>query len=169
MGADIDPDGKGTQHVLTRFSGTDISTPEALTASLRYAEEYRKSAGLSGAKEYLILWNHGGGYYGFGQNELSGKMLSVRDLKTGLSGAGTTYDMILFDACLTASLEVADALHPYATYLLASEEIVPGCGMNYKGFATELSARPGMSASEFGTVVIEEYLRQSDTKKKRFP
>lgn len=165
MGADVDEDGKETQHVLTRFSGADISTPAALTTSLRYAEEYRKSAGLSEAKVYLDLWNHGGGYTGFGQNEVTESLLSVSQLQSGIAAAGTTYDVILFDACLMASLEVADALHPYATYLIASEELVPGSGMNYEGFAAELSTRPEMSASEFGKVVIDQYLRQPDTKK----
>lgn len=45
--------------------------------------------------------------------------MSVEDLQKGLAAA-KKYDMIIFDACLMASLEVADVLHPYADYLAAS-------------------------------------------------
>ncbi|HJJ96700.1 MAG TPA: clostripain-related cysteine peptidase [Methanocorpusculum sp.] len=57
------------------------------------------------------------------------------------------------------SLEVADALYPYGTYLLASEEIVPGEGYDYNAFAA-LSASPGMSSRDLGKTLIAYFLDQ---------
>ena len=159
IGSDLNLGEIPTQYVLKRMPGADISTPQTMASSLQYAEQYRKAAGLDSAENYLIFWNHGSGYNGYGSNEISGRMLSLEDLRTGLSGAGTTYDIIAFDACLMGSLEVANALYPYGTYLLASEEIVPGEGYDYNAFAA-LSASPGMSAPELGKTLIAYYLDQ---------
>ena len=138
IGVDENAGGQPTQYVLERFAGADISEPQTLANSMAYAEEYRKLNGLANARNYLLFWNHGGGYSGFGLNELTQKMLSLNDLQTGLSAAQVRYDLIAFDACLMASLEVADALSPYSTYLLASEENAPGCGYNYLAFSRTL-------------------------------
>ncbi len=164
IGVDENAGGQPTQYVLERFAGADISEPQTLANSMAYAEEYRKLNGLANARNYLLFWNHGGGYSGFGLNELTQKMLSLNDLQTGLSAAQVRYDLIAFDACLMASLEVADALSPYSTYLLASEENVPGCGYNYLAFS-RLSASPSMSTEELGKVIIEEYIAQEDQQK----
>ena len=159
IGSDQDLGGTPTRYVLKRMPGVDISTPQSLGTALQYAEQYRKSTGLANARNVLLFWNHGAGYIGYGNNELTGRMLSLDDISAGLSRTGTTYDLIAFDACLMGSLEVADALSPYGTYLLASEEIVPGCGLNYKAF-TQLSASPGMSTQDLGKNLIEYYLEQ---------
>ena len=164
IGSDQDSDGAPTRYVLKRMPGVDISTPQTLGAALQYAEQYRKSTGLANARNVLLFWNHGGGYSGYGQNELTGRMLSLDDISAGLSRTKTTYDLIAFDACLMGSLEVADALSPYGTYLLASEESVPGCGFDYKAFA-QLSASPGMSTQTLGENIISYYIDQSATKK----
>ncbi|MDV0443789.1 clostripain-related cysteine peptidase [Methanorbis rubei] len=164
IGVDTDNDGNPTVHVLDRFPDVDISDASTLANSLSYAEEYRKNSGLSGARNYLLFWNHGGGYTGFGQNEISKEILSLGELQTGLSGAGTRYDLIAFDACLMGSLEVADALSPYGFYLLASEENVPGCGYDYRAFSA-LSSTPNMSPEKLGTTIIEYYMAQPDQSK----
>jgi hypothetical protein len=57
------------------------------------------------------------------------------------------------------SLEVADALYPYGTYLLASEEIVPGEGYDYNAFAA-LSASLEMSSRDLGKTLIAYFLDQ---------
>ena len=38
------------------------------------------------------------------------------------------FDMIGFDACFMASIEVAKVISPYANYMIASEEAEPGHG-----------------------------------------
>lgn len=87
--------------------------------------------------------------------------MSVEDLQKGLAAA-KKYDMIIFDACLMASLEVADALHPYADYLAASEENVPGDGLNYAGIGKALSSDPSMTPEDFGKTIITSFISVQD-------
>ncbi len=150
-----------TEYVLTRVSDVDISSSGALSKGLTYAENYCTENDLSSANRYLFFWNHGGGYEGFGSNELLDTWMSVEDLQTGLS-ASKPYDMIIFDACLMASLEVADALHTHADYLLASEENVPGAGLNYVGIGKALSGNPSMTPENFGKSIITSFISAPD-------
>ena len=39
-----------------------------------------------------------------------------------------SFDLIGFDACLMATVEVAKVIEPHAKYMIASEEIEPGHG-----------------------------------------
>ena len=50
--------------------------------------------------------------------------------------AGKKIDIIAFDACLMADIEVAYTLQPYADYLVSSQETVPGPGFNYADILT---------------------------------
>jgi hypothetical protein len=154
-----------TEYVLTRISDIDISSPDALSRGLAYADNYSTAKNLTSANRYLIFWNHGGGYEGFGANELFDTWMSVEDLQKGLAASGH-YDMIIFDACLMASLEVADALHPYADYLAASEENVPGTGLNYAGIGKALSNDPSMTPEDFGKNIITSFISVQDGEEK---
>jgi len=85
----------------------------------------------------LVLWDHGGSWQaGFGLDETSGHGLGLPKLKqaltNGLAAAGVGKLQILgFDACLMSTFEVMEALSPYASYLIASEEVEPGAGWDY--------------------------------------
>ncbi len=93
----------------------------------------------------LVLWDHGGGWQGYGADEDRGgapgtSWMKLPDIEAGVRGglaaAGLPrLDVIGFDACLMATLEVAELLRPHARYLLASEELEPGHGWDYRAFA----------------------------------
>lgn len=90
----------------------------------------------------LILWDHGGGpMLGFGSDEIyGGDLLTMAEMEQALNNSPfnpyNKLDFIGFDACLMASLEVADTLKDYANYLVASEESEPGCGWGYSFLST---------------------------------
>ena len=54
-----------------------------------------------------------------------------------------------------ASLETAQAVQPYADYLLASEEVVPGLGTNYGEWLQTLYDEPDCSAVRLGRIVCD--------------
>ncbi|MEZ4268910.1 MAG: clostripain-related cysteine peptidase [Myxococcota bacterium] len=90
----------------------------------------------------LILWDHGGGWEGFGVDETTaGKpLLKLNTIRKGISQGladadKERFDIIGFDACLMANAETALVLAPYGEYLLASEETEPGHGWDYRSFA----------------------------------
>ena len=84
----------------------------------------------------LVLWDHGGGSAKgvcFDEN-YSFDSLSLTELKEALDAAklNKKFDLITFDACLMATIEVISIMRNYADYMIASEEIIPGGGMDYK-------------------------------------
>ncbi|HVU11681.1 MAG TPA: clostripain-related cysteine peptidase [Phototrophicaceae bacterium] len=118
------------------------------------------------AKHYaLTISTHGGGWLGNGPDETNhDDMLTLPDLtsalqqiqaKTGLD----QLDLIGFDACLMGQLEVYRALVPYAHYVLASEEEIPGDGWEYTTPFQELTQNPTMSAKAFGQDIVDAYMK----------
>lgn len=89
----------------------------------------------------LICWNHGGGpVYGYGVDELYGDRLFYNELKKAMENAPfqgeNKLDWIGFDACLMASVEIANLFSEFADYLVASEETEPVCGWDYSFLKT---------------------------------
>jgi len=95
------------------------------------------------AKHHAVfVWDHGGGWTGIcvdqdpagaakGRTILS--LQGVRDgLRTALQSSGLLrLDLLAFDACLMAQLDVALAMHDLAAAMVASEATVPGTGFPY--------------------------------------
>ncbi|MGQ9786242.1 MAG: clostripain-related cysteine peptidase [Anaerolineae bacterium] len=120
------------------------------------------------ARHYaLVISDHGGGWQGVASDETSkGQMISpaglVQALERGLRTAVVDrLDLLVFDACLMAELEVWALLSPYVRYGVASEEITYGL----KGFdraMRDLSANPAMKAEELGAQIVQ-YFEESYT------
>lgn len=122
------------------------------------------------AEEYiLVIWSHGAGAvnlhdsdYGLvGPDEIFEDSLSAAEIKQALARVTKELNMrfaiIGFDACLMGSIEVANLLQPYADHLLASQELEPGNGWNYKAWLSALAQQPGMSSQALGKQIIDSY------------
>lgn len=113
------------------------------------------------SRNILILWDHGGGPNGhFGSDEVTGTSMSLADLTQAVQGAGVYYSMIGFDACTMGSVEIASALAPYASYLVASEDYEPGDGWNYTPWLTALQNEPDASTPAIGRNIVDAYMAQ---------
>ena len=124
-----------------------------------------------GVKKYpadhymLVIWDHGGGSItGVCLDDLypytrSGEAdsLTLTEMRDAMQSCGTTFDVIGFDTCLMATLETAEILSPYASYMVASEESEPGTGWDYTQWPTWLASHPGTSGADLGTVICETY------------
>ncbi len=56
-------------------------------------------------------------------------------MEAGLAAAGREqFDIVTLDACLMANFEIVSELHGNAQYLISSEELVPGLGLDYDSF-----------------------------------
>jgi Clostripain family len=122
------------------------------------------------AQEYmLILWSHGSGSvnlqvneYGLvGPDEIFEDSLTAAEIRLALervkTSSAATFSMIGFDACLMGTVEVANLLQPYAKYLIASQELEPGSGWNYKAWLTSLAKQPEMDALLVGKKIVDSY------------
>ena len=103
------------------------------------------------SERYALIFNdHGGGWYGFGGDEDNGdgtnkNIMSVPEMLTGIKegtkdltrllpdGTSTKFrfDVLGFDACHMSSFTANVAFHPFADYIVASEDVELGHGWMY--------------------------------------
>lgn len=138
-------EGKGYT-CLTNPRNVSMGRPATLSAFLKYCKKN------SDAQIYdLILWDHGAGpIYGYGNDESHNKEgMTLPQLASALKsagfGPGNKLELICFDACVMGSLETVAYLSPYADYMLASEDVMPGYGLDY----TKLDGNLLKQASSF--------------------
>lgn len=122
------------------------------------------------ADQYLlVLWNHGRGWrtrtLAEGTREVkaihiddtSGTEMSLEHLRTAFLQFPKV-DVVLFDACLMAMLEVAYSLRGELDYMVASEENIDVQGQQYNRLLAKLSANPYMSPALLATSIVDEYI-----------
>lgn len=147
-------DQKNTRLII---SGGKVQAQEAATANMGDPntlvdfldwglENYRS--------QYIMLdmWDHGGGsLFGLCKDERYNDSISLEELDKALLYAlgnrGVKLDMIGCDACLMATVEMANICVPYADYMLASEETEWGYGWDYSGFSNGINAGAKDSAT----------------------
>ena len=97
---------------------------------------------------------------GFGQDNLW--LMEIDDtLEQARAATGIDqFDIVGFDACLMAQLEVFTAVAPHARYSVASEEVEPGLGWAYAAILNQLIQDPEMDGAELSRVVVENYIDQ---------
>ncbi|WP_181391818.1 clostripain-related cysteine peptidase [Methanospirillum lacunae] len=107
---------------------------------------------------YLIFWDHGGGYGGFGSDENSGNMLSLANIASVFNETQFKPEVIGFDACLMSELEVAATLSPYGTYFIGSEEIEPGSGWEYAKWMKVLAQNPSQNPINVSRIIVDTFV-----------
>lgn len=119
----------GAESYLYQDDSANMSAPDTLTRFLSYAATQAPAV----EQRFVILWNHGGGYGGFGVDEVFGGILSLNQLDSAFDASSMPkVELLGFDACLMASLEVAKSIQEHGRFLVASEELEPGHGWNYR-------------------------------------
>lgn len=91
----------------------------------------------------VIFWNHGGGSaVGVCSDALNGNdFLTLSEISSALESVGLQKKLsfVGFDACLMANYETARILSPYAEKMIASEELEPSGGWDWKKTLENLS------------------------------
>lgn len=119
----------------------------------------------------LGIWNHGSGLFtntnsttvfrGFAWDDRGGNMktkdLSGTILPAFQQAAGQPLDVLGFDACLMAHVEIGYQINGMANYLVASEETEPGDGWDYLNWLTNVSKNPNMTPAELGNALVDAY------------
>jgi hypothetical protein len=121
----------GELKLLDSLPQANMGEAQTLTDFLTWGQKEYKSE-----QNMLVLWDHGGGSAKgvcFDEN-YSFDSLSLTELKDALDASqmNKKFSFISFDACLMATIEVVSVMKNYADYMIASEEIIPGGGMDYK-------------------------------------
>ncbi len=119
----------GPDAYLYQADGAHMGDESSLTLFL----DYLGDAYADLDQRFLVMWDHGNSYKGFGNDSnFNGDPLHLDELERALAGIGADrFDLIGFDACLMATVEVARVMAPHADYMIASEAIVPGHGWSW--------------------------------------
>jgi hypothetical protein len=124
----VDPKSELGKMLAKSKGELDTGDPNVLRAALDYVQRNTQS------KHYMVdLWNHGNGWKGISYDDNPHNSIDMPELQKALSGLPQKIDILSADACLMATVEVADTAKAIgADFLVGSEELEPGTGWNYK-------------------------------------
>ena len=116
-------------------------------------------------KVAVTFWNHGGGSVaGAAFDELHGldsldlgEMYHAFDAVWPADMQNPALELVGFDTCLMATVDVASVFQNFARYLVASEEVEPGNGWLYSGWLGQLADNPAMNGEELGIAICDTY------------
>lgn len=114
----------------------------------------------------LIISDHGASWPGVGADgSFDDDVLSLAELDAALAAGLTaanldTLDLLGFDACLMATYEVASTLQDRAQRLVASQELEPGHGWDYRAIDT-IADDGTATVDELGSAIIDGFEAQA--------
>ena len=127
-------------------------------SSLRLFLDYLRDGYVNFDQRFLAFWDHGNSYRGFGgDSNFNGDPLHMDEIAGAFDGSQAgVFDLVGFDACLMASVEVAKVIEPHARYMIASEELEPGHGWLWSA-VVEAFAEEG-SIVEAGKRMVDNFV-----------
>ncbi|MBU7027617.1 MAG: hypothetical protein HXS48_11840 [Theionarchaea archaeon] len=132
----------------------------------------------------LVLWDHGDGWKtrsytatqkgvitriqkrepvkGICYDDTDNDYLTTTDLGTAFdtitNGGVAPVDVVGFDACLMAMVEIDYEISPYALYCVGSEETEPGDGWDYQTTMNWLTTNPGSTPDQVSAQIVTDYM-----------
>jgi hypothetical protein len=150
---------------VQKISGTTVTTvltapemnmgdPATLTWVINEANALFPSTYLA-----LSMWDHGYAWNYVCVDDTSGDSLSMQDLQMGISNAGRNIDVLAFDCCNMGNIEVAYqvSLTNLVSYMVGSEESVPGNGFPYDTMLMNLYNNPAMLPRDFSMAMVDAW------------
>ena len=121
-------------------------------------------------KDLLLISDHGYGWRGICQDKTNGNVLMTPDgigkvLREVKAEKGNGIDLLLFDACNMATIEVAYELRGAVPIMVASETMEPYDGPPYKMFITDMVTKPSITPRELASNIVTEYVLYYSSKK----
>lgn len=151
--------GRGEATELHDYGALNTGDPDVLQAFIRETIRAYPAANYG-----LVISDHGASWPGVGDDESHGNdTLTLAELDQAISGAVEEtgigkLDLVGFDACLMATYEVASTMAPYADVLVASQELEPGHGWDYRSFE---AAFRGATPAELGSAIVDGFEAQA--------
>jgi len=109
----------------------------------------------------LILADHGAGIEGIDWDfHQGGVQMKIKPLAEALGVR--KFDLLSFDACLMAQLEVLYQLRNNADYFTCSERTVPNKGHPYDKMLADLCQKPNMTALDYAKLIVGYYAKRYD-------
>ena len=152
----------GTSEVVEDLGDVNAADPAVLASFITEGIEANRAGHYA-----LIISDHGASWPGMGPDEGTADydVMNLAEItegiSTGLEAAGVDkLDLLGFDACLMANYEVASAVAPFADRLVASQELEPGHGWDYRSLQV-LADDPDTTVDELGSAIIDGFEGQA--------
>ena len=138
----------------------NMGKPATLSSFLRFCKD-----NYPADHTMVLFWDHGGGsvtgvafdeIYGYDSLTLDEIHQAFSEVYT-LSESNPPFELVGFDTCLMATIDMADSLRDIAHYMVASEEVEPGGGWYYNDWLAQLAADPSMDGSQLGRIICDTY------------
>ena len=149
-------------HLMEEQPDASMGDPETLSGFLRFCKE-----NYPANHTMVLLWNHGGGSVaGAAFDEVHGddsltldEMYQAFRAVYDLSFEEPPFDVVGFDTCLMATVDVAYTFCDIGRYLVASQELEPGNGWYYCGWLQALADNPAMDGEALGRAICDTYVQ----------
>lgn len=158
----FDMAGDGTTELVDDLGDVNSADPDTLADFVAEGIEANRAGHYA-----LIISDHGASWPGIGPDESSDyDVLDLEQItsgiREGLDRAGVdVLDLIGFDACLMSGYEVASAMAPLADRMVASQELEPGHGWDYRALQV-LADEPGADVDTLGQAILDGFRSQAE-------
>ncbi|MDR3897194.1 MAG: clostripain-related cysteine peptidase [Oscillospiraceae bacterium] len=135
---------------------------ETLAAFLQFAKD-----SYPADKTAVVFWNHGGGsvsgaafdeLYDYDSLTLDEMYAAFSQVwEPSLEAGQQPVELVGFDTCLMATVDVAYTFCDLSRYLVASEETEPGNGWYYTDWVGALAEQPSMDGAALGRAICDAY------------
>lgn len=107
----------------------------------------------------VIAWDHGYGWRYFSYDETSGDRITMPELRSALQTAKAPVDILGFDACNMADVEVAYqvSLTGLVHLMVASEQTVAGSGYPYNTMFAPVVSNPTRTPAQVANDMVQAY------------
>ena len=116
------------------------------------------------ARRYaIILWDHGASWLGIASDDTDGDVLNLPEISSALQNALERtqiggFELIGFDACLMAQIDVLQTVAPYGRVAVASAELEPNSGWAWDAWLEQLVANPAQDGAAIAPVIVQTYI-----------
>ncbi len=146
-----------TSALVASMGELDMGDPQTLANFLVWGVDTYPAAHYM-----VVLWDHGFGLSGFGEDETDNDHLSLGELTqalaAGASHLGRPFDLLAFDACLMQSVEAAYEFAWLADFQVAAQDREPAAGWPYASMLAPLVEDPSISPEALAGALVPAYV-----------
>jgi hypothetical protein len=112
----------------------------------------------------IIGWDHGYAWRYFSNDQTSGDKITMPELQAAIEGANVPIDILAFDACNMAAIEVVwqVSLTGLVDILVGSEETIPMNGFSYDLMLTSVANDPARTPTQVATDMVDGWAAYYD-------
>lgn len=151
-------------HTVETWEELNSSDPSTLERFLDYGLQ-----NYPAEKTMLVLQDHGYAWRGLCRDETDGNGIMLiddmaRTIRDTTAANGVRVDVLAFDVCDLATVEVVYELRNVVDWFVASELFMPDEGLPYDQILTALVAYPEISSRDFAYDLVDMYMEYYGSK-----